>query len=102
MKSILNKARTAVKAGLLPYWDLDPETMGAEGEIGPFMKLEAVLKNDEKNADIKVETRQGEEEFKDVALRLNWTKRLRQLKLTSMLKRLFQSRIVSKCLEKLI
>ena len=96
MKSILSKVKTAVKAGLLPYWDLDPETMASEGDIGPFMKLEATLKNDEKNADIKIETRQGEEEFKDIALRLNWSKRLRQLKLTSMLKRLFRMRLISK------
>ena len=96
MKNILNKIKTAVKAGLLPYWDLDPETMGADSDIGPFMKIEATLKNSERNADVKIETRQGEEEFKDIALRLNWTKRLRQLKLTSMLKRLFKAKIISK------
>lgn len=98
MKRILAKAQTVVKAGLLPYWDIDPETMGADNEIGPFMNLEAVLKDGEKYADVKVETRQGEEEFKDVPLRLNWSKRLRNLRFTKTLKRLFQAKIINPCI----
>lgn len=98
MKALINKAQTVVKAGLLPYWDIDPETMGTESEIGPFMNIEATLKNDESAADVKVETRQGEETFNDVPLRLNWTKRLRNMKLTKTLKRLFKAKIISPCI----
>ena len=98
MKAIIAKLQTAMKAGLLPYWDIDPESIQQDSEIGPFLNIDATLKNDEKNADVKVETRQGEEEFKDVPLRLNWTKRLRNLKFTKTLQRLFKAKIISKYL----
>ena len=99
MKNIIGNIQTAVKAGLLPYWDTDPEAEGSNGDIGPFLNIESTLKNDEKNMDIKLETRKGDEEFKDVPLRLNWSKRLRNLKFTNTLKRLMDKKILSKYIE---
>ena len=96
MKSVIANVQTAIKAGLLPYWDTDPEAESSSGEIGPFLNVEAVLKNGEKNMDIKLETRKGDEEYNDVPLRLNWSKRLRNLKFTNTLKRLFDKKILSK------
>lgn len=95
MKSIIANVQTAIKAGLLPYWDTDPEAESSSGEVGPFLNIEAVLKNGEKNMDVKLETRKGDEEYNDVPLRLNWSKRLRNLKFTNTLKRLFDKKILS-------
>lgn len=97
MKNIVSGISTAVKAGLLPYWDVDPEAEGTGGDIGPFLNIESTLKNNEKNMDIKVTTRRGEEEYNDVPLRLNWSKRLRNLKFTNTLKRLFDKKILNPC-----
>lgn len=96
MKAIIATARNVVKAGLLPYWDVDPEEIGGDGSIGPFLNLDVTLKNDESAADVKVETRHGEEEFSDVPLRLDWTKKLRNLKFTKTIKRLMDAKIISK------
>ena len=99
MKNILNKAKTAVQARLLPYWDLDPEFMGADGEIGPFMKIKATFKNNDRDMDIRVETRQGEEMIKDFSMGLIWAKMLRQTKMSHLIKWSLQSEIHSKLLE---
>ncbi|TRY76606.1 hypothetical protein TCAL_03493 [Tigriopus californicus] len=99
MKSIISNVQSAVKAGLLPYWDMDPEDeSSSNGDVGPFLNIEATFKNNERNVDIKLESSQGQEEFNDVPLRLNWSKRLRNLKFTNTLKRLFYSRIINPCI----
>jgi len=98
LRGIISKVRTAVKAGLLPYYDIDPDELGGDdGALGPFLNVDVTLKDDETAADIRVETSQGEEEFTDVPLRLNWTKRLRNLKFTSTIKRLMDAKIISPC-----
>nr|ALO75638.1 melanin-engaging protein [Tigriopus kingsejongensis] len=98
VKALVSNVQTALKAGLLPYWDMDPEEGSSNGDIGPFLNIEATLKNHDKNVDIMLESKQGQEEFSDVPLRLNWSKRLRNLKFTSTLKRLFYSKIINPCI----
>lgn len=99
MTRIISRVKSAMQAGLLPYWDIDPEDIGdVDGDIGPYLNVDVTLKNEEKNADIKMKTRLGEDEFNDVPLRLNWSKRLRNLKFTGTAKRLLYSRIISKYL----
>ena len=96
LRNILNKIQSLVKAGLFPYWDVDPEELGADGEIGPFMNLDLELKNNDKALDVQLETRAGTETFTDVPLRLgDYSKRLRNLKFTKTLRRLFDSKIIS-------
>ena len=99
VEAFMAKVRTAVKAGFLPYWDVDPETIGSmDGDIGPKLNLDVTLKEDEKIADIRVETRHGEESFDNVPLRLNWSNKLRNLKFTKTIKKLYDKKIISKCL----
>ncbi len=98
MKKITSSVRSALKAGLLP-WDIDgPATIGADGDIGPYINLKATLKNDETEADVVVETQKGKEEYNDVPLRLNWSNKLRNMKFTPTLKRLMDMKIISECL----
>ncbi len=78
----------------MPYWDADPED-GDDGEIGPFLNLDLTFKNDESTVDIKTETRRGTNEYKDVALRLDWTKKMRNLKFDDKMRKLFYARIIS-------
>jgi hypothetical protein len=98
MTSFLFKVHTAVKAGLLPYWDVDPEEVDVDGALGPFINVEAVFKDQEKALDIKLETSKGDEDFHDIPLSLDWTSRLRNLKFTSLLRRLFHSKIINPCI----
>merc|ERR1712113_748205 len=47
--------------------------------------------------DAKIETSQGESEYKDYPLKLNWSKRLRNLKFTSTIKKLMDMKIIAPC-----
>jgi len=98
LSGIISKVNTAIKAGLLPYWDVDPEEVDVDGEVGPYMNVEAVFKDDEKALDIRLETRKGDEEFHDIPLNLDWTKRMRNLKFGGLVKRLFDNRIINPCI----
>jgi hypothetical protein len=97
-KRLIGKVQTAAKAGLLPYWDVDPEdnSNDSDGNIGPYLNIDATFKNHDTALDIHMETTHGEEDFKDIPLRLDWTKKLRNLKFTNTLKSLFDKRILSK------
>lgn len=95
MKSIIGKVRNVIQAGMLPYWDVDPDDVNGD-DTGPFMNIEATFKNGDKNLDFKMETSQGTNEFKDYPLNLEWTGRLRNLKLTNTIKRLIDYKIISK------
>ena len=45
MKGIISKVRSAMKAGLLPYWDVDVDDIeDTDGDIGAFMNIEATFK----------------------------------------------------------
>jgi hypothetical protein len=97
MSNIISKARTIIQAGMLPYWDVDPEEATSnDGTTGPFMNLDINFKNGDKALDFKMETSQGVNEFKDYPLSLEWTGRLRNMKLTRTIKRLMDAKIISK------
>jgi len=98
MKSIISKVRTAISAGLMPYWDIDPEELAnSDGSIGPFLNVGVEFKHNEKNADVSIETSQGKEEYAEVPLNLEWTQRLRQLKYSKSLVDLYYSKIINPC-----
>ncbi len=94
LQRIGSRVKSLVEAGLLPYWDADPEDSDDDA-IGPFLNLDLTFKNGESTADIKTETRRGVREYKDVALRLDWTKKMRNLKFDKTLGRLYQAKIIS-------
>ncbi len=95
LQRIASRIKGLVEAGLLPYWDADPED-NDDGAIGPFLNLDVTFKEDESLMDIKTETRRGIKEYKDVALRLDWTKKMRNLKFDDGMRKLFYARIISK------
>jgi len=96
MSNIISKVQNVVKAGLMPYWDIDPEDADAgDGKLGPFMNVEALYHNGDKSLDLKMETSQGKNEYKDYPLSMDWGSRLRNLKFTSTIKRLIDYGILS-------
>lgn len=98
MKSIISTVRNVVQTGLLPYMNEDFEMPDVNGDdIGAYMYLDVTFKNSDKNADIRIETSQGTKEFKDYALKLSWTQRLRNMKMTRMMKRLIDNKIIYPC-----
>ena len=98
MSYIISKAQSLVRAGLLPYWDVDPEEIDSDGKPGPFMNVEATFHNSDHALDVKMETSQGVNEFKDYPLSMDWNKRLRNLKFTKTIKNLMDLGILSKYL----
>jgi len=99
MSSIISRMQNVVKAGLMPYWDMDPEDADAgDGKLGPFMNVEALYHNSDKSLDLVVETSQGKSEYKDYPLSLEWGDRLRNLKFTRTIKRLIDNGILNPCI----
>jgi len=99
MKRISARVKSLVEAGFLPWYDADPEDgEGPDGDIGPFLNLALTFKNSEKNVDVDLETRRGSRKYEDVPLRLNWSSRMRNLKFTKNLRRLFYARIINPCI----
>jgi len=96
MKRFVNAARTMIQAGLLPYWDVDPDEVEGD-DTGRFIKMDVNFKDHDKKIDMKMETSQGVQEFKDYPLKFNWGKRLRNLKFTSTIKSLMDMKIISPC-----
>ena len=90
--------RSLVAAGLIPYYDESPDSGddSISDDVGPFMNMDVIFKNSDKNVDLKVETSQGVREYQDYPLKLEWTKRLRNMKLDRMIGRLIQSKIICK------
>ena len=96
MSYLISKAQSLVRAGLLPYWDVDPEEVDSDGKPGPFMNIEATFHNNDHSLDLKMETSQGTNEVKDYPLAMDWSKRLRNLKFTKTIKNLIEQGILSK------
>lgn len=100
MRNIITKTRSLIQAGLTPYWDADPEEYESEAngnELGAFLNAEVTIHDEDRLMDAKIETSQGESEYKDYPLKLNWSKRLRNLKFTSTIKRLMDMKIIAPC-----
>jgi hypothetical protein len=98
MKGIINTFRTLVQAGLVSYMEIDPNSVsGVDTSIGPFMKADVLFKDADRKLDMRMETSQGVQEFKDYPLSLRWTGRLRNLKFTKTIKRLMDMKIISPC-----
>ena len=99
MKNIITKARSLIQAGLTPYWDADPEDYESEAngnELGAFLNAEVTIHDEDRLMDAKIETSQGESEYKDYPLKLDWSKRLRNLKFTKTIKTLMDMKIIGK------
>jgi len=99
MKNIISNARALVQAGLIPYYDESPDTGddSANDDLGPFLKADVTFKNSDKNVDLKIETSQGVRTYNDYPLSLEWTQRLRNMKLDRTIGRLIQSKIIYPC-----
>merc|ERR1711963_1169452 len=95
MKSIISNVRSLVAAGLIPYYDESPDTgdYSVSDDVGPFLNADVIFKNSDKNVDLKVETSQGVREYQDYPLKLEWTKRLRNMKMSGMITRLSNPRL---------
>merc|ERR1739844_404092 len=99
MKNIISNARALVQAGLIPYYDESPDTgdYSVSNDVGPFLNADVTFKNSDKNVDLKVETSQGLRTYNDYPLSLEWTQRLRNMKLDRTIGKLIQSKIIYPC-----
>lgn len=82
----LDKAHTLIKAGLLPFYDVDTTALQAAMTDTPHMKFEFEFKENDQVVDATFITDQGTSKFPDVSLALpDMTGTMRQLKLQSSL-----------------
>lgn len=99
MKDYISRFRTAVKAGLFPFAEDELDNFGSDGNgIGPFLNLDLYWHDEDKLIDIIVETSQGKKTINNYVSRLDWTNKLRNLRLSSTYKRLYKMGILNSCL----
>jgi len=99
-KAIISKAQTVVEAGLLPFWDVDPEALTGSVGDSPFLKMNVEFKDNEQFMDIRFETRYGVSEFLNKPVRLpGWTDRLRNLRYPRTLSQLMAADIINPCVQ---
>jgi len=95
LKDYITTAKSVAKAVALPALginlDIDPN------QVGNFLNLEATLKNDDKTADVIIETASGVRTIDDYPLRINWTKMLRNLQFKSPVERLMKMGVIKIC-----
>jgi len=96
MKSIISTAKSVVKAAALPTLGLDAADID-ENQVGDSLTFEATLKNDDNNADIVIKSDSGTKEIKDYPLRMDYTKRLRNLQFKSPAQELFRMGVIKAC-----
>ena len=100
MNKMINAYKTIVQAGMMPWWDVDPDDVDSYGNAERFMSLDATFKEDDKYMDFKLETDQGLNEYHDLPINLKWVKLWnRQLKFTGEERFMFNSRFFGKFLE---
>merc|ERR1719412_1176795 len=100
VKTVLSKAQTVMKAGFMPYWDVDPEALSAPIADSPKMQMSLEFKSNEELVDIKMKTSHGTTDWLDIPVRLpGWTDRLRNLKFSKTVPRLIQADILTPCIQ---
>jgi hypothetical protein len=100
VKTVLSKAQTMMKAGFMPYWDVDPEALSAPIAHSTKMQMSLEFKSNEELVDIKMKTSHGTTDWLDIPVRLpGWTNTLRNLKFSNTLPRLIQADILNPCIQ---
>jgi len=97
MKNIIGGIKTIVQAGLLPYYDEEPDESDSNGAIGPFLDLDVKIRNGDKSADIRMETSNGVRKYEGYQLKMEWTKRLRNMRMDRTIARLIDAGIIYPC-----
>jgi len=95
LKQAIITTKEVAKAVALPALGVNLDIDVAN--VGDFLNLEATLKNDDKTADVTIETVSGVRQIKDYPLRINWTNRLRNLQFTSPAHRLMKMGVIKIC-----
>jgi len=66
VKSILEKSESVLKSAVLPYWDIDPQSLDRSISQNPILKLDILFKENDKMVDVKLKTNKGISNFKDM------------------------------------
>lgn len=100
LKGILSKAQTVLKAGLIPYYDIDPEALSGSVGNSPFLNISMEFKNHEEVYDMRIATSYGTTEFLDTPVRMpGWSKRFRNLKYDSKMLKMAEYRLLHWCVQ---
>jgi len=96
MRNIITTLKSVVKAAALPTLGLDAADIDVT-QVGGFLKMDATLKDDDRSADVTIETISGVRKIKDYPLRVDWKNNLRNLKYESPAVNLFKRGIIKLC-----
>jgi hypothetical protein len=100
VKGVIAKAQSVIKAGMIPYWDLDPAAL--KGAIGdsPTLDVEIDFHDNEKLVDIEMKTVHGTTSWPSIPVAgpvQYLTQSLRSLRFGRGMSNLVQSQIVNPC-----
>ena len=103
-KKYIKYARSILKYAMIRYRSDEDDDIDIDDgdDLDPQMRIHAVLKGDDKYADVTMETsqmiRDGKKmEYKDYPMKLNWgMEKLRNLKFSGMAPRLMKMGVISK------
>ena len=96
MKYIISSIKTIIQAGLIPYYDESPNEADSNGSVGPFLDMDVTFKNSDKTLDLRYETSNGVRSYNGYQLSLEWTKRLRNMRMDRTIARLMDAGIICK------
>jgi len=96
MKNIITTAKSVVKAAALPTLGLDAADIDVT-TVGGFLNMDATLKDDDRSADVTIETVSGVRKIKDYPLRIDWKQKLRNLKYESPAYKLYKMGVIKLC-----
>lgn len=94
MKNIITTAKSVVKAAALPTLGLDAADIDVT-TVGGYLNMDATLKDDDRSADVTIETVSGVRKIKDYPLRIDWKQKLRNLKYESPAYKLYKMGVIS-------
>lgn len=95
LKKIITTAKSVVKAASIPL-GIDMSHLNVD-QVGPWMKLEATLKNDDKTVDVKMDSESGSFNIEDYEPMMNWASRLRKLSFSSPAPMFFRMGVIKVC-----
>jgi hypothetical protein len=97
VRSYLTKALTVINAALVPFWTVDTESISSAVEANEKVHVDLEFKNRDQTMDMVMTNSKGKSTYTDVILRVPVRDSLRALRFSSLIGKLIQGNILSKC-----
>jgi hypothetical protein len=96
VRSWITKALTVFNAAMVPYWQMDSESISTALSANEKFHIDLEYKNREQSMDVVMTNNKGKSTFNDVIIRTPMRESLRALRFSSLVGKLIQGNILSK------